>query len=470
MLCGSDGSSTYYDADLDMSWSLQGPAADIADVRSDKTAIINEKDNVSQPLSNGSSLESIISPPSSSVALPTVTLDSTPTVSFQSAPDEGKLFENNSEALSLATKLSNRTETVAEDGGPTSEIQNIMGQFDKDDMNLAGENKRSPMVPLQVSFLGTSINHPPRKSSLEPLHHAPEFSSSTSPSSPRPSSITDISQIPEKWSAGVVIDSHSLQDRDSARPSRADAYSIISRTGSGTASSHALFTPETNSEPDSSFDFHRFLEQLRHRTADPVAKFLRSFLVEFGKKKWMAHEQGKIISDFLAFISNKMAVCDIWRGLSDVEFDNAKEGMEKLVMNRLYSQTFSPAIQSAAPTSTAKSKQKTLDRLLERGRTGQHQEDIERDEILSQKVRIYGWIREEHLDILPVSGGGLRFLALAQKGMSYPMPNCSAGLTCVMKELLKINSYRAPRDKIICVLNCCKVIFGEFLPLENCCY
>lgn len=28
-------------------------------------------------------------------------------------------------------------------------------------------------------------------------------------------------------------------------------------------------------------------------------------------------------------------------------------------------------------------------------------------------------------------------------------------------ELLKIRSYRAPRDKIICVLNCCKVIFGE---------
>jgi hypothetical protein len=29
-------------------------------------------------------------------------------------------------------------------------------------------------------------------------------------------------------------------------------------------------------------------------------------------------------------------------------------------------------------------------------------------------------------------------------------------------ELLKIKTYRAPRDKIICVLNCCKVIFGKF--------
>jgi hypothetical protein len=28
-------------------------------------------------------------------------------------------------------------------------------------------------------------------------------------------------------------------------------------------------------------------------------------------------------------------------------------------------------------------------------------------------------------------------------------------------ELLKIKGYRAPRDKVICILNCCKVIFGE---------
>lgn len=168
---------------------------------------------------------------------------------------------------------------------------------------------------------------------------------------------------------------------------------------------------------DLSFDFHRFLEQLRHRTADPVAKFLRSFLIEFGKKEWMAHEQAKIIDDFLAFIANKMAACEVWRGLSDAEFDNAKEGMEKLVMNRLYSQTFSPEILSPLSSHRARHKRKPQDRSLERGRSGQHQEDFERDEILAQKVRIYGWVREEHLDILPVGDAGRRFLYLAQQGM-----------------------------------------------------
>jgi hypothetical protein len=67
---------------------------------------------------------------------------------------------------------------------------------------------------------------------------------------------------------------------------------------------------------------------------------------------------------------------------------------------------------------------------------------------LAQKVRIYKWVSEEHLDIKPVGEKGKKFLHLAQQ------------------ELLKIKSYRAPRDKIICILNCCKVIFG-FLRTSN---
>jgi hypothetical protein len=217
--------------------------------------------------------------------------------------------------------------------------------------------------------------------------------------------------------------------------------------------------PAPDPDPDLPFDFHRFLEQLRHRTADPVAKFLRSFLVEFGKKQWMVHEQVKIISDFLSFITGKMQQCEIWREVSDAEFDNAKEGMEKLVMNRLYAQTFSPAISPPAVASPVKNKKKVSDRGLPPGRRGQHQEDIERDEILAQKVRIYSWVSEQHLDISPVGASGRRFLALAEKGTLCSI--IEQLLLTSTVELLKISSYRAPRDKVICVLNCCKVIFGK---------
>ncbi|KAL7276325.1 hypothetical protein RUND412_000697 [Rhizina undulata] len=208
-------------------------------------------------------------------------------------------------------------------------------------------------------------------------------------------------------------------------------------------------TPKNAPKPpppdeDLPFDFHRFLGQLRHRSADPVAKFLRSFLNEFAKKQWMVHEQIKIIHDFLNFIYGKMEACEVWREVGEVEMDNAREGMEKLVMNRLYTQTFSPAIPSSMSTPNRRNvKDRERDDRFP-GRRGQHQEDVERDEVLAQKVRIYGWIREEHLDIADtvVGEGGRKFLDLA------------------VGELLKMGTYRAPRDKVICVLNCCKVIFG----------
>jgi hypothetical protein len=31
-----------------------------------------------------------------------------------------------------------------------------------------------------------------------------------------------------------------------------------------------------------------------------------------------------------------MRECDIWKNCTDTDFENAMEGMEKLVMNRLY--------------------------------------------------------------------------------------------------------------------------------------
>lgn len=36
------------------------------------------------------------------------------------------------------------------------------------------------------------------------------------------------------------------------------------------------------------------------------------------------------------FIAGHMRDCEVWINASEAEFDNALEGMEKLVMNRLY--------------------------------------------------------------------------------------------------------------------------------------
>ncbi|KAJ4990531.1 guanine nucleotide exchange factor vps9 [Stagonosporopsis vannaccii] len=303
-------------------------------------------------------------------------------------------------------------------GDDQSEIQSIMEQFEHSGGPQA-EEIMSPRLEFANPLL-ESPAFPPRRSSLAPVDK------------PLPTPQDDTASV------------HSLQ---SPPPRTSSLYRVGTNTSfveptspSAHASQYKPAQPAPEPEPDLPFDFHRFLEQLRHRTADPVAKFLRSFLLEFGKKQWMVHEQVKIIGDFLEFISKKMAQCEVWRTVSDAEFDNAREGMEKLVMNRLYNQTFSPAIPPPEPLSPRKGRRRQEP--PGPGRRGQHQEDVERDEVLAQKVRIYKWVREEHLDIKDVGEKGRKFLALAQQ------------------ELLKIKTYRAPRDKIICILNCCKVIFG----------
>lgn len=291
------------------------------------------------------------------------------------------------------SKPGGQGDEVRDDQDSQPEIQNIMGQFQDPARTTDQQVIMSPRMELAGQFRGAQNYFPARRSSLG---HSQQ-------SMPGPSAGAQ-----PATRASPVSQYHHRKDTGHEEPT------LTRRSSSSTV------PPPPEPEPDQPFDFHRFLEQLRHRTADPVAKFLRSFLMEFGKRQWMVHEQVKIISDFLAFITNKMAMCEVWRDVSDSEFDNAKEGMEKLVMNRLYSQTFAPAIPAppTIPRSASRSRRREIERLHGPWRRGQHQEDIERDDILTQKIRIYSWVSEEHLDIPPVSGGGRRFLSLAQQGMS----------------------------------------------------
>ncbi|KAF2682271.1 hypothetical protein K458DRAFT_406010 [Lentithecium fluviatile CBS 122367] len=333
---------------------------------------------------------------------------------------QGKSSGRNSEdadAAEYAAKYDGAEDAINDS---QAEIQSIMEQFEHGDGGPGAEEIMSPRLEIAQPMLESPTTHPPRRSSLIPIDKPlPTPTEEGSPEQPL--------QSPPPRTSSLY--------RVGTNPSLNEAMSP-----SAHAPQYQKPAPPPDPEPDLPFDFHRFLEQLRHRTADPVAKFLRSFLLEFGKKQWMVHEQVKIIGDFLEFISKKMGQCEVWRTVSDAEFDNAREGMEKLVMNRLYSQTFSPAIPPLEPVPHTKGRRRQEP--LGPGRRGQHQEDVERDEVLAQKVRIYKWIREDHLDIKVVDAKGKKFLQLAQQ------------------ELLKIKSYRAPRDKVICILNCCKVIFG----------
>lgn len=342
-----------------------------------------------------------------------------------------------------------------------SEIQSIMTQFQEGE-GAPGETEiMSPRLEIAQPMF-TLAQHPPRKSSLEPIKPGVL----QPPSEDAVSVNTTVLQSPPPRTSSLA----SIPSAASLR--RQSIHQEPESPLTPQMTKH--LPPPPQPEPELPFDFHRFLEQLRHRSADPVARFLRSFLLEFGKRQWMVHEQVKIISDFLEFISKKMAQCEVWQTVSDAEFDNSREGMEKLVMNRLYNQTFSPAIPPPQPVPGSKGKRRGPVSPTRPGRRGQHQEDVERDQVLAQKVRIYGWVTEEHLDIRPIGDKGKKFMTLAQQGddPSSTSPQAPDSLKLQIEtptshylhkafvELLKINSYRAPRDKVICILNCCKVIFG----------
>jgi hypothetical protein len=240
-----------------------------------------------------------------------------------------------------------------------SEITSIMEQFEDGKNGLDEQEIMSPRLEIGQPMFGTqSTQHPPRKSSLEPIRRA------DTPESVRKSSSSLISLPPRSSSLAPASPALSLNKQQSAAANEPE------NPLTPTISKILPPPPQPDPEPDLPFDFQRFLEQLRHKSADPVAKYLRSFLLEFGKKPWMVHEQVKIISDFLEFITKKMASCEVWRTVSDAEFDNAREGMEKLVMNRLYSQTFSPAIPSPEPVAS-RSKRRAGD-ALRPGRTSRY--------------------------------------------------------------------------------------------------
>ncbi|BGP16072.1 hypothetical protein JCM10213_006792 [Rhodosporidiobolus nylandii] len=245
---------------------------------------------------------------------------------------------------------------------------------------------------------------------------------------------------------------------------------------------------EREQRPEPVFDFNRFLEQMRMRSADPIAKYLRSFLKEFSRRPPVSpSDQARVINDFLDFIAGKMRACDPWKSTVEVEnrddpergeleFDMAMEAMEKLVMNRVWHLTFTPALDlSTFPGHMSPSG------------------DVERDHVLSQRIRLFQWIEPKHLD-LPIPSPSSSAAAPpppaaaptegAQEEQKHaekdaekelekeaekekeggrggkPAKQTQSFLDFAQRELCKMNQYKAPRDKLICVLNCCKVIFG----------
>ena len=115
-----------------------------------------------------------------------------------------------------------------------------------------------------------------------------------------------------------------------------------------------------------------------------------------------------------------MRETDVWKSASDVEFDNAMEGMEKLVMNRLYDVYDEPlTLFYTTVPSTHIYVFSTFTPQMARSNPPRPitTDDLERDRVLSQRTALFEWIQPAHLDV-PTAEGTNGFLLFAQQGGS----------------------------------------------------
>ncbi|KAM0950932.1 putative VPS9 domain, RABX5, catalytic core helical domain-containing protein [Dioscorea sansibarensis] len=157
--------------------------------------------------------------------------------------------------------------------------------------------------------------------------------------------------------------------------------------------------------------WHDFLDRMRHPSAADFVKSIKSFIVSFSNKAPDPEKDSAAVQEFLSNMEGAFKVHMLWAGSSEEELESAGEGLEKYIMTKLFNRAF-----ASLP------------------------EDVKHDEELYEKISLLQqFVTPENLDIKPNFRNETSWL-LAQK------------------ELQKINMYKAPRDKLVCILNCCKVI------------
>lgn len=185
------------------------------------------------------------------------------------------------------------------------------------------------------------------------------------------------------------------------------------------------------------FDFQTFLSHIRKKPANPIVRYIRSFLVSFTRQapSMSTAQRIKAVRQFKQFIKGKFEEYEPFASMNNKDLENSNEGIEKLIMNRLYEYCFSPEVFKKYGNQTQES----------------FLQDLREDLKFASCLDKFSWVLGNHLDI------DLNEIAQRKKETSSDSLNY---LDHAIKELNKMNSYRAPRDKIICILNSCKIIFS----------
>ncbi|CAL4920052.1 unnamed protein product [Urochloa decumbens] len=158
-------------------------------------------------------------------------------------------------------------------------------------------------------------------------------------------------------------------------------------------------------------DFYDFLDRMRRPAAADLFRSIKSFLVSFSFHEPNAEDDGSKVQAFLTEMESAIRDHPLWANATNQEIDDALEGLEKYIMTKLFDRTF-----------------------------GTSAEDAITDMEISQKIGLLQqFVKPHHLDIPKI------------------LQNEASWLLAV-KELQKMNSFKAPREKLLCIMSCCQVI------------
>ncbi|KAI9331823.1 hypothetical protein DFJ73DRAFT_799733 [Zopfochytrium polystomum] len=179
------------------------------------------------------------------------------------------------------------------------------------------------------------------------------------------------------------------------------------------AASEPTPTPTSATSPPPSIPPHSdesFLSRMRQPAAAPLAFEFKAFLATFRSQTRPISEQRKAINRFIEAAFAQTLENPVFANVSsEEELEVIREGWEKLVMVKVYEMVF------GAPGTDEK-------------KMTNH---------LNNKMAAFSWVTERHFDLNFELGEGLKH---------------------VQEELLKIDSFRCPKDKLTILQNVLQVI------------
>ena len=197
-----------------------------------------------------------------------------------------------------------------------------------------------------------------------------------------------------------------------------------------------------------------FLEKIRTPEAKDVVKelssFLRQFVLRFESLDTMK-KQGDYIHEFIDSMKEKLVSSHaLWKKCSAEESADIVEGLERYITIKLYKLIFPPAV----PVMVGEKRPL----------------HVQQDEELSAKIDSLWFLDKSHLDIHTSGFVSLSFVCVCvylSVWYSASLINdicinrskqSEENLARAIEELGKINNYKSPKDKVIIIMNCCKIL------------